>query len=96
MTKRDPRGGAATGKRRRNKDGLQAFLQAFPNLSCFCPSFSKENLALLFDFKGLQGRKIKKILLQIFSSRRAPFGHIPDAVGPYCAFEDGRRFASGQ
>ena len=40
-------------QRRRNKDGLQAFLQAFPNLSCFCPSFSKESFGGFVGFQGV-------------------------------------------
>jgi hypothetical protein len=48
------------------KTGFQAFLQAFPNLSCLRPSFSQTTM---FRF-------------QIFPSRRPSFGLVPDAVRP--------------
>jgi hypothetical protein len=62
-------------------------LQGFPNKS----------LAVLWDFKGLQGLKIKVIRFQIYSSRWPPFGLIPDAIAPHsrlpCGFEGVQGFA---
>jgi hypothetical protein len=42
-------------------------------------------LAVLWDFKGLQGLKTKMIRVQIYSSRWPPFGLIPDAIAPHSA-----------
>ena len=53
---------------------LQAFCQAFPNLSCFAPSLSNIPLAVLWDFNGLQGVQTQKVLLQIFDRGRRPAG----------------------
>jgi hypothetical protein len=49
-------------------------------------------LAVLWDFKGLQGLKTKMIRFQIYSPRRPPFGLIPDAIARHstaspCGFE---------
>jgi hypothetical protein len=47
------RGAATGGKGGGIKTGLQAFLQAFPNLSCFRPSFSKESFGGFVGFQGV-------------------------------------------
>jgi hypothetical protein len=54
-------------------------------------------LAVLWDFKGLQGLKTKVIRFQIYSSGLPPFGLIPGDITPYsalpCGFEGVQRFA---
>jgi hypothetical protein len=42
------------------------FLQTFPNLGCFAPSFSKDFFAVLCDFKGLQAFQTQSVPRQIF------------------------------
>ncbi len=59
---------------------------------CFRQSFPTKALAVLWDFKGLQGSQAKKYRLPNFSSPPAPFAHIPNAPTPHSAARRGYRF----
>ena len=43
----------------RNNGGLQTFLQTFPNLTCFSPSFSKESFGVLWNFNELYPESLR-------------------------------------
>src|ERR1700739_1376664 len=55
----------------------QGFLQAFPNLGCFCPSFSKESFGRFVEYQGVASLPNRKCgLSKSFVARRplpAPF-----------------------
>jgi hypothetical protein len=55
-------------QQRRNKGALQAFFQAFPKLACFVQAFPNKVLAVLWNFKGLQGFQTSFDGFQIFHS----------------------------
>src|SRR5271155_5963402 len=65
--------------------GLQAFLQAFPNLGCFAPRISKESFGGFVEFQRVTRAKNPSVYIQTFSPRHPPFGHIFGAVGPLSA-----------
>src|SRR5271163_3303289 len=48
------------------KAASKAFCQAFPKLGCFVQAFPKIPLAVLWDFKGLQGKKPTRSLSKFF------------------------------
>src|SRR5271155_2779348 len=94
MRTRPARGAATGGKGGGIKTGLQAFLQAFPNLSLFSPSFSKQSFGGFVGFQGVTRPPDQKAPLPNFFAAPPPCCHIPDAVEPHCAaVEGGRRFA---
>jgi hypothetical protein len=93
------RGGSKGGG---TKAASQVFLQAFPNLGCFRPSFSKQSFGRFVGFQGVASLKNLNDVapnflrlpasLQPYSSRRrAAFRRPPRRIRSRCA----RRFASG-
>src|SRR6202012_5736317 len=87
-------------QRPRNKDGLQAFLQAFPKLSCFRTSFSKENFGGFVAFQGVTSPPNHNLPLPNFFVGPAFFRprsrRRRTTLRPLATFEDGERFALGQ
>ena len=69
----------------RNNGGLQTFLQAFPNLACFSPSFSKESFGGFVEFQRVTRVPNPKAPFPNISSRPPPFGLVPNAVAPHSA-----------
>ena len=69
----------------RNNGGLQTFLQTFPNLACFSPSFSKESFGGFVEFQRVTRVPNPKGPFPNFSSRPPPFGLVPNAVAPHSA-----------
>src|SRR5277367_4970372 len=91
----------ATGGRKggRTKAASQAFLQAFPNLGCFCPSFSKQTFGRFVRFQGVARLKnlndVSPNFLWLAAPFRPPSGRRRTAfrrLAP-CGFEGGRRLA---
>jgi hypothetical protein len=68
------------------------FSKLFQISACFRQAFPKKALAVLWDFKGLQGSQAISCAFQIFRPRRPPFAHIPDAPTPHSAARRGYRF----
>jgi hypothetical protein len=68
------------------------FSKLFQISGCFRQAFPKKALAVLWDFKGLQGSQAIKYRFPNFSPRRPPFAHIPDAPAPHSAARRGYRF----
>jgi hypothetical protein len=66
-----------------------AFLQAFPNLGCFCPSFSKQIFGRFVGFQGVASLPNRKYgLSKAFVACHplpAPFRPPPDHIPPPCA-----------
>ena len=59
------------GQRRRNKgDPPSLFSKLFQISACFLQTFPKKSLAVLLDFKGLQGSQTEKAPFEIFSRHR--------------------------
>src|SRR5271168_429960 len=97
----------ATGRSKggRTKATSQAFLQAFPNLGCFRPSFFRPSFSkqIFGRFVGFQGVASIKNLNDVppnFLWLPPPFSRNPDADAPHFpvspaphAFERARRFA---
>src|SRR5277367_2566529 len=81
----------ATGGRKggRTKAASQAFLQAFPNLGCFRPSFSKQIFGRFVGFQGVASLKNLNDVSPNFLWLPPPFSRIPDAAAPH--FADSRR-----
>src|SRR5277367_5450672 len=77
----------ATGGRKggRTKAASQAFLQAFPNLGCFCPSFSKQIFGRFVGFQGVASLKNLNDVSPNFCGSRPPFSRIPAAAAPHSA-----------
>src|SRR5271169_2680891 len=82
--------GVTRSSRRPSKGGgmraaSQTFLQAFPNLGCFCPSFSKESFGRFVEYQGVASLPNRKCgLSKPFVARRplsasiwTPPDHIP-------------------
>ena len=77
----------------------QAFPQAFPNLGCFGPSFSKESFGRFVGFQGVASLPNRKYGLSKSFVAPAPFR--PPSSRPRttfgrlapCGFEEGRRLA---
>ena len=75
------------------------FLQAFPNLGCFCPSFSKESFGRFVGFQGVASLLNRKCGLSKSFVAARPFR--PPSCRPRttfrrlapCGFEEGRRLA---
>src|SRR5277367_5456646 len=62
---------AGGGQRRRNKgDPPSLFSKLFQISACFLQTFPKKFLAVLLDFKGLQGSQTEKAPFEIFSRHR--------------------------
>ena len=76
----------------------QAFLQAFPNLGCFCPSFSKESFGRFVGFQGVASLPNRKCgLSKSFVARRplsATFLPPPDHIRRPRAVWGSRRTAA--
>src|SRR5271155_6179230 len=79
----------------RTKAASQAFLQAFPNLGCFCPSFSKQIFGRFVGFQGVASFPNRKCgLSKSFVARRplsASFWTPPDHIPPPRAVAGGSR-----
>jgi hypothetical protein len=73
---RDGRGGGSKGGR--TKAASQAFLQAFPNLGCFCPSFSKQSFGRFVGFQGVASLKNLNDVSPNFLWLPPPFSRNPD------------------
>ena len=56
----------------RNNGGLQTFLQTFPNLTCFSPSFSKESFGGFVEFQRVTRVPNPKSRFPNYSSRPPP------------------------
>src|SRR5271163_4110133 len=56
----------------RTKAASQAFLQAFPNLACFCPSFSKQIFGRFVGFQGVASLKNLSDVSPNFGGSRLP------------------------
>src|SRR5271155_2034765 len=70
-----------------------SFLASFSKSRLFLSKdFPKIPLAVLWDFNGLQGKKIQSVCFQIFSPRRPRFGRTSSAIAPHSA--DSRRQGS--
>src|ERR1700722_12973438 len=65
--------------------GHPAFLQAFPNLACFAPSFSKQSLGGFVGFQRVASLKNPKCSCSKFFAAPASFDRIPDAAAPHFA-----------
>src|SRR5277367_1767617 len=75
----------ATGGRKggRTKAASQAFLQAFPNLGCFRPSFSKQSFGRFVGFQGVASLKNLNDVSPNFLWLPPPFSRNPDAAAPH-------------
>jgi hypothetical protein len=62
------------------KAASQAFLQAFPNLGCFRPSFSKRIFGRFVGFQGVASLKNLNDVPPNFLWLRPPFSRIPAAA----------------
>src|SRR5271156_821824 len=67
-------------QRWRNKGALQAFLQAFPKIACFAPSFSKLIFGGFAEFQGVTRLPNVISWFPNFSLRSPPFGRILGAI----------------
>jgi hypothetical protein len=65
--------------------GRLAFLQAFPNLACFCPSFSKQIFGGFVRFQRVASLKNPKCRSPNFLPLPPPFNLIPSAAPPHSA-----------
>jgi hypothetical protein len=63
--------------------GHLAFLQAFPNLACFAPSFSKQSFGGFVGFQGVASLQNPKCSLPNFLPLPPSFNRIPDATPPH-------------
>jgi hypothetical protein len=75
----DPARSEAAGgrsQRWRNKGALQAFFQYSPKLACLLQVFPNKALAVLWDFKVLQGFQTSFDAFQIIRLGPPPFGRI--------------------
>jgi hypothetical protein len=61
------------------------FLQAFPNLGYFCPSFSKQSFGGFVGFQWVARVSTERVRFQTFPRRRLPFGRVIGANAPYSA-----------
>jgi len=77
-----------------DRGGTEAslFSKLFQKSAVLLQAFPKKALAVLWNFKGLQGFQTPLDASQIFRRRPPPFGRILDAVGPHSAAS--RRTAS--
>src|SRR5271170_4933338 len=83
-----PRGACGGGGDGEIMAGSKSFLQAFPNLRLFSPSFSKESFGGFVEFQRVT--RVPKFQTQKapfpnFSLRPPPFGLVPKAVAPHSA-----------
>jgi hypothetical protein len=67
------------------KAASQAFLQAFPNLGCFRPSFSKQSIGRFVGFQGVATLKNLNDVSPNFLWLPPPFSPNPDAAAPHSA-----------
>jgi hypothetical protein len=65
------------------KAASKPFLQAFPNLGCFCPRTSKDFFGGFLGFQWVTREKTQSVDLQTSSSCSPFFGHVPDAIVPH-------------
>ena len=79
----------------RNNGGLQTFLQTFPNLTCFSPSFSKESFGGFVKFQRVTRVPNPKSPFPNFSSLPPPFGLVPNALAPHSASRSNPSVFSG-
>jgi hypothetical protein len=76
-------------QRWRNEGALQAFFQASPRV--LLQAFPNKSLAVLWDFKGLQGFQTSFDAFQTFLLQPPLFGRILDAARPHSAASLGAR-----
>jgi hypothetical protein len=69
--------------------GLLAFLQAFPNLACFAPSFSKQSFGGFVGFQGVASLQNPKCGTPNFLPLPPSFNRIPDAAPPHSVTSPG-------
>jgi hypothetical protein len=67
------------------KAACQAFLQAFPNLACFRPSFSKQSFGRFVGFQRVASQKNLNDVSPNFCGSPPPFSRIPAAATPHSA-----------
>jgi hypothetical protein len=101
---RDQRRGAVGGGG--IKAASKAFLQAFPNLACFCPSFSKQSFGHFVGFQWVARAKNQKgsdskffrpsrLLLAVFSALSRPLPPTSSPLGGVCDARNGRVHCGG-
>jgi hypothetical protein len=76
------REGSAVAEQRRTSKLISKLFQIS---ACFLQTFPKKALAVLWDFKTLQGFQMQCAGFQRFRRRQPPFGRISDAAGPHFA-----------
>src|SRR5277367_2002624 len=64
---------------------LLAFVQAFPKLGCFRPSFSKQSFGRFVGFQGVASLKNLNDLAPNFLRLPPPFSRIPAGATPHSA-----------